>query len=372
MSRWTGRAVVVAWATVAAVSTAACSVGLEELPLPAPGLGGASYTLTATFDNALNLPTKAKVKLAGADIGEVESMAVRDYQAVVTMRIAAGVVVPVGAGAELRSATPLGDVFVALQPPARDEADPERPEALADGDNIPASSTSAAATIEELLSTASVLVNGGALRNLTKIANGLGAAVDGRGDRIAGLLDESARLVGLLGERSEAVEQSLVQTDRLIATLSERKATLHEVVSAAGPALDVIASDTAQVVDLIDQVDRISRQLGRFPAVDGTDTRGMVADINRIAAELNNAATAPEADLEAVNSLIAPIMKVTNGTSAHVDADWEQLILGATPSPGHPGDPGSRQPETVDWENMVGALTYTLLRLQTRVTGAGR
>src|SRR5699024_303138 len=131
--------------------------------------------------------------------------------------------------------------------------------------------------------------------------------------------------------RSEAIEQSLVQTDRLIATLSERKATLHEVVSAAGPALDVVASDTAQVLDLVAQVDRISRQLGRFPAVDGTDTRGMVADINRIAAELNNAATAPEADLEAVNSLIAPIMKVTNGTSAHVDADWEQLILGATP-----------------------------------------
>ena len=36
--------------------------------------GGQSYALTAVFSDALNLPAKAKVKLYGADIGEVESI----------------------------------------------------------------------------------------------------------------------------------------------------------------------------------------------------------------------------------------------------------------------------------------------------------
>lgn len=353
---------------VAVASTVACSVGLEQLPLPAPGMDGDSYTLTATFENALNLPTKAKVKLDGVDVGEVEAMSVQAYQATVTMRIAEGVVVPAGSGAELRSATPLGDVFVALQAPGADAA---AAPPLGDGDAIPITDTSAAATIEELLSTASVLVNGGAVRNLTKIVNGLGEAVDGRGANIESLLGESALLVTQLGERSAEIEHSLTQTDMLIATLAERKSTIREIIAAAGPALEIVASDTAEILDLVTQVDRISAQMANFPSVNGTDTRSMVADINRIAAELNNAATAPGASLESVNSLLAPIMKVTNSTSAHADADWEQLILGAIPSPGHSGDPGSRLPETSDIDTMVGALTHSLLRLQGRLTGAG-
>ncbi|WP_241997293.1 MlaD family protein [Rhodococcus sp. SMB37] len=362
------RGVGAACVMAAVSSTAACSVGLEQLPLPAPGLSGDSYTLTATFENALNLPTKAKVKLDGVDVGEVESMAVEGYQAIVTMRVAEGVVVPAGSGAELRSATPLGDVFVALQAP---EGEAVTGPPLGDGDAIPIADTSAAATIEELLSTASVLVNGGAVRNLTKIVNGLGHAVDGRGANIESLLDESARLVMQLGARSAEIEHSLVQTDMLIATLAERKSTIREVVAAAGPALEVVAGDTAEILDLVTQVDRISTQMAKLPSVNGTDTRSMVADINRIAAELNNAAISPDASLEAVNSLFAPIMKTTNSTSASADADWQQLILGAIPSPGHSGDPGSRLPEVSDIDTMVGAITHSLLRLQGRLTGAG-
>src|ERR1700745_4159236 len=88
----------------------------DPLPLPAPEAGGQSYALTAVFANALNLPAKAKVKLNGADIGDVESIRAKDFAAYVTMRIRAGVPLRAGATAELRSATPLGDVFVAIKP----------------------------------------------------------------------------------------------------------------------------------------------------------------------------------------------------------------------------------------------------------------
>ena len=77
----------------------------------------AATRLTAVFSNALNLPASAKVKLAGADVGELESMVARNYTAVTTLRIMDGVRLPKGSTAELRSATPLGDVFVALKPP---------------------------------------------------------------------------------------------------------------------------------------------------------------------------------------------------------------------------------------------------------------
>lgn len=89
-------------------------------------MGSQSYKLTARFANALNLPAKAKVRLGGADVGEVESMDAVDYVAVVQLRIREGVRLPVGTTAQLRTATPLGDVFVAVTPPATPVASSSR------------------------------------------------------------------------------------------------------------------------------------------------------------------------------------------------------------------------------------------------------
>ncbi|MFD6454911.1 MlaD family protein, partial [Nocardia sp. NPDC060220] len=168
-------------AVALALSTSGCAVGLDQLPLPAPGLGGDTYTLTAAFSNALNLPMKAKVTLNGADIGQVESMSARDYTALVTLRITSSVRLPVGTSAQLRSATPMGDVFVAMKPPPVVEPGGAL---LDDGAAITLESTSAASTIEEMLTRASLLVNGGTIQYLTTVVAALSDHVGGRGDRL--------------------------------------------------------------------------------------------------------------------------------------------------------------------------------------------
>lgn len=125
----------------ATLLTAGCATnGLADLPLPAPGLGSGGYRLTVVFANALNLPEHAKVKLGGADIGQVEDMSARDFAAVTTLRISDDVRLPVGSTAELRSATPLGDVFVSIVPPRNGEAGTP---SLRDGDIIGLDSTTA-------------------------------------------------------------------------------------------------------------------------------------------------------------------------------------------------------------------------------------
>ena len=135
---------------VVAVGATACSSnGLSSLPLPAPTVGSGGYRLTAVFSNALNLPASAKVKLAGADVGQMETMVARNYTAVTTIRIMDGVRLPQGTTVELRSATPLGDVFIALKPPAGASATTPL---LKDGDTIGLDSTTAAATVESVLS----------------------------------------------------------------------------------------------------------------------------------------------------------------------------------------------------------------------------
>ncbi|MGY5308262.1 MlaD family protein [Nocardia gipuzkoensis] len=350
-------------------TTTACSVGLEDLPLPAPGVGGVNYTIHADFANALNLPAKAKVRLAGADVGEVTGMAVRDFTAVVTMSIGQDVVLPLGTRAELRTATPLGDVFVSLTAPA--DATPDTP-VLRDGDSIARAATAAAATIEELLTTASLLVNGGAIRNLTTLVNGLGHAVGDRGDRVGALIDQSTRVVQALSARSEDIRTTLAQIDQLAGQLDAQRRTIDDVVFAAGPALTTLQDNARQALDLVRRVDQISGQLAKFPGLNGAATTGMVADINRIAAELNAAATDPDASVAAMNAMLGPVIAITTSTSASVDADMRDLAIGVLPDPNHTGDPESRVPDAGDWAAFVGSLTYTLLKLQQRLTGGGR
>lgn len=177
------------------------------------------------------------MRLAGADIGEVVSMSAQDYTAVVTMRVRSGVRCK-GSVAELRTATPLGDVFVAIKPPSQPEA-----EFLADGDTIELRSTASAATVEEVLSSAAVLVNGGVVRDMTKLVNSLGRAAGNNGDVFGDLIDQSATLMGTLGDRSEQIQDSLETTTRLVDTLNSRQNTIDDLLESTAPALAAVDAD---------------------------------------------------------------------------------------------------------------------------------
>ena len=353
------------------LSLSACaSEGLAGLPLPAPSGGTGGYRLTAVFSNALNLPAMAKVKLAGADVGEMESMVARNYTAVTTLRIRDGVQLPKGSTAELRSATPLGDVFVAIKPPA-----PLQPGAplLRDGDTLGLESTTAAATVESVLSSAAILVNGGAVRNFTNIINGLGKATGDQGQAFGDLIRKTNRTLGTLNSRSDEISLAMTETSRLVSQLEAKNQALAEVMDAAGPATDTLAAHTDEIADLVLEVGATTEQLRKFPSIAGTDTSGrsVVADANSIARAWNDVALAPDATLFALNRLMPPFVKSTTSNAIAVRVSIDRLILGSIPDIGFAGDPGLHGPKRYNWHQLVGSLRYTLLRLQERIVGKG-
>lgn len=363
--------------TIAALSLTAClsltscaSEGLSTLPLPAPGGGSGGYRLTAVFSNALNLPAMAKVKLAGADVGELESMEARNYTAVTTLRIRDGVQLPKGSTAELRSATPLGDVFVAIKPPA--SAQPGNP-LLRDGDTLGLESTTAAATVESVLSSAAILVNGGAVRNFTNIINGLGKATGDQGQAFGDLIRKTNHTLGTLNNRSDEISLAMTETSRLVDQLEAKNEALGEVMDAAGPATDTLAANTDEIADLVREVGATSEQLRKFPSIAGDDTSGrsVVADANTVARAWNDVVLAPDASLYALNRLMPPFVKSTTSNAIAVRASIDRLVLGSIPDIGFTGDPGLHGPKRYNWHQLVGSLRYTLLRLQERIVGKG-
>jgi virulence factor Mce-like protein len=355
----------------AAVVTSACGTnGLASLPLPAPGLGSGGYTLTAVFSNALNLPMNAKVKLAGADVGQVESMVARNYTAITTLRIRDGVLLPQGSTAELRTATPLGDVFVALKPPADD---PPNIPMLKSGDAINLDSTAAAATVESVLSSAAILVNGGAVRNFTNIINGFGKATGDQGQAFGDLIRKSNQLVGTLNSRSDQISTALTELSRLSDEIDAKNHSITDLMAAASPATSALSANTTQISDLVTQVGDTTRLLARFPSIGGTDTSGrsVIRDLNTIAGAANDVAVSPDTSFLALNRLIPPLVKSTAGNSISVNVSVDKIMLGSLPDIGFPGDIGLHGPHHYNVNLLVGTLKYTLWRLQERVVGRG-
>jgi virulence factor Mce-like protein len=360
----------IAMAAAVLITSGCATNGLASLPLPAPGLGSGGYTLTAVFSNALNLPMNAKVKLAGADVGQVESMVARNYTAVTSLRIRNGVLLPRGSTAELRTATPLGDVFVALKPPANDPADDPT---LHNGDTIGLDSTAAAATVESVLSSAAILVNGGAVRNFTNIINGFGKATGDQGQAFGELIHKSSQLVGTLDARSDQISTALTQLSRLADQVDAKDATITDLMTAARPATATLADNTTELTNLAVQAGDTARLLARFPSIGGTDTSGrsMIRDLNTIAGAANDVAVSPDTSFAAVNRLIPPLVKSTSGSAISVHVGVDKLILGSLTDIGYPGDIGLHGPHHYNMNLLVGTLKYTLWRLQERVVGRG-
>ncbi|OHU64946.1 MlaD family protein [Mycobacteroides chelonae] len=366
------RAARIAMATLmtATILSGCATNGLGDLPLPAPGIGSGGYRLTALFSNVLNLPDSAKVKLAGADVGQVDEMYVRNFTAVTTLRILDGVRLPKGSTAELRSATPLGDVFVSIRPPAGASTDGPL---LKEGDTIGLDSTAAAATVEAVLSSAALASNGGSMRNLTNVVNGFGKATGDQGRAFGDLINDSNQLLATLNSRSAQISEALTQTSQLADQVDAKNQVVTDIVKAAGPATETLASNTAQLSELLLMMGDTTRQLQKFPSIAGTDTSGrsIIADANTVAKAWNDVAQDPAIDVNNLNRQMTTVIKATAGDSLSLRVSIDRLILGSISDAGFKGDVGSHGPKRYNWAQLAGSVKYTLWRLQERVVGEG-
>ena len=362
---------IAAAAVAVCLTTSSCAGGgIASLPLPRPGVGSGGYTITAIFSDALNLPAEAKVKLAGADVGQMDSMVARNYTAVTTLRILDGVRLPQGSTAELRSATPLGDVFISLRPPP--DAPPDAP-LLKDGDTIPLEKTTAAATVESVLSSAAILINGGAVQNLTNLINGLGKATGDQGEAFGSLIGKTNDLLAKMNARTGEISAAMTQTSALAKAIDAKDQEISDVLTNAGPATEVLAQNTAQIADLVNVVGDASNQLAKFPSVAGTDTSGrsVIKDANAIANSFNDVVVTPDATLFALNRLMPPFIKSTPSNAISVRTSIDRLVLGSIPDIGFKGDIGLHGPKWNNFQQIVGSFKYTLWRLQERIVGKG-
>ena len=99
------------FAILGIVALAILSLSLGKIPLfPPPG-----YTLYAAFDNISGLKTGDQVQLAGVQVGKVVNIGIKDYRALVALRVNEGTQIDQDAIAAIKTSGIIGDKYVSIQ-----------------------------------------------------------------------------------------------------------------------------------------------------------------------------------------------------------------------------------------------------------------
>jgi virulence factor Mce-like protein len=148
-------------ATVATVSSCAL-IDVNALPQPGESYSD-GYDIVLAFDNALNLPQRAKVVLDDVRVGVVTDITLTGREVDVTARISSGTVVPSDIEAVMQQATVLGDIYIALE---RSQAGAPPAPALDPGGRIPLSQTTSPPQLEDTIASLSNFVSSGSIQRI--------------------------------------------------------------------------------------------------------------------------------------------------------------------------------------------------------------
>ncbi len=354
-----------------------CSLSLDSVPMPSQ-VSGPSYELEAQFHNALNLPQGAPVKLRGNRVGTVQQIKAHDYVAQVTLRLRKDTPIPRGTRAEVRTTAPMGEAYVELTPPA----DTSRAVMLADGDQLPLSSTTTAPDVSDLLVALSATVTGGPFADISTIIKQLDVALEGRTGDVHDLLARLDTLVSGLNAHTDDIDRVLDGMDRLGSALAADAPTLSRALDDLTPAITTLRGQRATLVKMLDRLTRLSTVSRR---VIGATKESLVNQVNEVGPVLSTLI----ANMDTMRPLMQGVLDFGAALDSASPGDYARFDLtallapgdlsnlpglSALPTPGKPGTP-SPTPPTVPGlpglPGLPGAAADGPLDLGTLLGGGG-
>lgn len=327
------RAGAVTAAVVGAVVLSGCGPTLGDLPLPGNGVSGDTITIEAEFDEALNLAQGAQVKVNGVSSGKVQSVEARDFKAVAVLEVRRSAEMRAEATARLRYTTPLGELFVEVTNPAEGTE-------LEDGATLSTASTSTAPTVEDALSSASLLVNGGGLNQLQTVTDELNAALGGREDTVRELLDRANTFLGEANATTDEVDRALTALAAVSKVLADNRETIAAAITDFRPAAEVLRQNTPGLTRLLAKLERFSDTANGVVGETRDEILQMLSQVSPVLDEF----IASEPDL---GPSLRALVELNDGINAAIPGDYANMklemqmdkvtlpnLLGTTPTSG--------------------------------------
>lgn len=259
-------------ALVTLLAATACSAA-EPLRPGQPRSGDTVFSVV--FDNALNLPDGAPVKVGGLTVGNVTGIRAEDYRAHVDVALRQGEELPSGTRFRLRYTTALGELYVEATPSG--DGPP-----IAAGDEVRGNQVTVAPTVEDTLASASLLVNGGGLGHVQTIVSELNTALDGRVGVTKGLLTETDRFLAEALRSTREIDRVLHALTGASATLRRRQRTVNRALTELRPAARVLTENTDDLVRLLESTDRMAVTADRLVRRTRQDLRTVVLELGPV------------------------------------------------------------------------------------------
>jgi len=301
-----------------------------------PSLGGPKngYEVTASFDDALNLPIGAAVKLDGATIGQVKAVSAEDFHATVVMSIDRDIKLTDGTTFQLRPTTALGELYVRV-------TQGQGPGVVEAGHLFGTDATGTAPTVEDGLAAASLLLNGGSLGQLRTIVTEINTALDGRTDTVKHFFTGSDRLLKALNASSNDIDEILTALDQTSTLLANRQKQIDRALRLATPIADVLQRDTTRVLTLVRKMHTASVTISGLVDSVGTDFESVLEQLGPVFETLEGAKSQAKSMLLKATALARQLNEA-------VPTDYVNLmaVVNATGSQiGLPGLPGVQIPK---------------------------
>jgi virulence factor Mce-like protein len=286
-------------ATVVAIGLSGCGFSPYKLPLPGGAdLGDNPYTIKAEFRDVLDLVPQSGVRVDDVSVGKVTDVELKGWHAVITMQINGNTRLPDDAEATIRQTSLLGEKFVSIATP--EDGGNGR---LSNGDVIPLERSGRNPELEEILSAAALLFNGGGLEKTNTIVRELNLALEGNEPEVKALLKNSEAFVTVLDDNKQAILAALEKINRLsIATTNQRK-SITQALDDIPPALKILDKQRDDLVSLLKALDRLSDVATEVIEESKDDT---LTDLRRLRPVLRELANAGDSIANAFTLLTYP------------------------------------------------------------------
>ncbi|NNG97773.1 MCE family protein [Gordonia araii NBRC 100433] len=292
-------AAAVALATALATALVGCGFGANKLPVPgAAGTGEGAYRISAIIPTAAGLVTNAPIMLEDATIGSIGSITVDDWNARVEMRLNKGAQVPAGSHVMVGMTSVLGSSHLQIVQPDNPSGPMMRagdtiplakcPEqenlapTAAQGQTIPDVSVAQQISVctfpttEQVLSSLSVVLNGGGLSQFGDIVTEVNKTFNGRQETIAKLVPRLNKLVGSLNSQRGDIIRAIAGLDRLTATMNEQRPTIERALADGPRILQLLVDQRQQLVDALGAIGRLSSTADDILKANSDDIRQAV------------------------------------------------------------------------------------------------
>ncbi|MEU4451731.1 MCE family protein [Nocardioides sp. NPDC023903] len=268
-----------------------------DLPLPGGvDAGDDAISVTAQFQDTLDLVPQSTVKLEDIDVGKINKIWLDDGVATVEMLLKKDVSLPSNARASIQQTSLLGEKFVSLERPA--EPDSAK---LTDGSTIPLSQTGRNPEIEEVFSALSLLLNGGGVAQLKTISTELNKALAGREDSARSVLHQVEKLARDLDNNKEKIVAAIEALDALAKATNAQMGSIDAALDELPSALSSLDKQRADLVKMLKALERLGDTGVRVIRASKDNTIGIIKDLKPL---LSNLADSGDDFVRAMNTIL--------------------------------------------------------------------